>query len=216
MTEATRTQGLFADGGLSPEAERRAAWIANLFGAIVLTLGVAGVVGWYFDVPTLRQISTDLPAVRPLSALCLAMLGGALWFCESRPALSGTLALLAALVSSLSIVEPLAGVEAFLRQILVHPRLLATSHPGVAERIQPVNVLAAIGYMSLATSLLTARSDKLVTIAQSLAITVLFIALVPILGYAYGIASLSSPLMSSSPSLLASLGITLLAIGILC
>jgi PAS domain S-box-containing protein len=216
MSEPTSPQGLFAAGGLTPEAERKAATLASLFGAITLVLGVAGLVGWIFDVPQLRHITTDLPAIRPLSALCIALLGGALWFCESRPALSGTLALVAAFVASLSIAEPLSGVEAFARRALVHPRLLAATAPQITERIQPVNVLAAVGYLALSASLLTARNTFLVTGAQSLAITVLFIALVPVLGYAYGIASLSSPLMPSSPSLLASLGITLLAVGILC
>jgi PAS domain S-box-containing protein len=216
MTEPTRPQGLFEDDGLTPQAERKAATIARLFGAITLVLGVAGVVGWFFDIPTLRHITTELPSVRPLSALCIALLGGALWLSHSRPSLSGTLALLSAFVASLSIAEPFAGVEAVVRKVLVHPRLLAASSPDIVERLQPINALAAAGYLGLSASLLTARIPQFVTAAQSLAITVLFVALVPILGYAYRIEALGSPLMSSSPSLLASLGITLLAIGILC
>jgi PAS domain S-box-containing protein len=216
MSEPTTPQGLFSAEGLTPEAERKAASIASLFGAITLVLGVAGMVGWLFDIPLLRQMLPDLPSIRPASALCLALLGGALFFCVSRPALSGTLALLAAFFSSLSIIEPLAGIEAFVRQVIVHPSLLASTTPVVTERLQPVNTLAVAGYLALAASLLTARIPSLVTPGQSLAITVLFIALVPILGYAYRIDSLSSALMATSPSLVASLGIALLAIGILC
>ena len=187
MSEPTTPQGLFAAEGLTPQAQQKAATLASLFGAITLVLGVAGVAGWVFDVPQLRQIVDGLPAVRPLGALCLAILGGSLWFCESRPALSGTLALLGAFVAGLSIIEPLAGIEEVVRRVLVHPRLLAATAPEITERLRPINPLAVFGYLTLSASLLTTRSPFLVTAAQSLAITVLFIALVPILGYAYRI-----------------------------
>ncbi|MFN2426231.1 MAG: PAS domain S-box protein [Candidatus Binatia bacterium] len=216
MERDWRPHGLFAADGLSPDAQRTAASIASLFGAITLALGFSGVVGWMFDVPVLRHLVADSPAIRPLSAVCLALLGAGLWFCVARPLLSGSLALLAAVLASLSVVESLMGAEAFLRSVLVHPRLLASQTHEIVERLRPISAVPAAGYFALAVALMTARSSRLVVVAQTLAITVLFMALVPVLGFLYQAESLSSPLLSSSPSLIGSVSLTLLAAGILC
>lgn len=216
MEAASRPQGLFADEGLTPEAGRTLETISSLAGALTFALGVAGVAGWLFDIPLMRIVLPGFPAIRPLSALCLGLLGGALWFSVARPLLSAGLAVAAALVASLSMLENLAPVELLMRHLVVHRDLLHASAPEISERMGMTSPLAAVGYACLALALLLGGVPHLVSIAQTLAISVFFFALVPVLGYVYRIDSLSSPLLSSAPSLQGSAGIALLAIGILC
>jgi PAS domain S-box-containing protein len=216
MLPVSRSLGLFAADGLTPDAERTLASISNLFGAVTLALGLAGVAGWFFDIPFLRHLVVGFPAIRPLSAVCLGLLGGALWLRAGRPGLSSSLALAAGLVAALSLVEFLAGVETTVRQIVVHPLLAAAEVPEISSRSGLTAPVAALGYTLLAAALLLGRIPALVGLSQTLAITVMFFALVPVIGFAYRIESLSSPLLPSAPSLQGSLGIALLAIGISC
>ncbi|HXC49712.1 MAG TPA: PAS domain S-box protein [Candidatus Limnocylindrales bacterium] len=216
MDRGSRSFGLFANDGLSADALRILATIASVAGAITLAIGVAGVAGWIFDIPILRHFINGFPAIRPLSAVCLGLLGGALWVSPSRPALSATLATLAAATGSLSLFGSMSDTEVFLRQLIVSNQLLGADAPEIAERLGVTTPLAALGYVCLAFALLLGRYPELVSAAQTLAISVMFTALVPVLGFVYRIDSLSSPLLSSTPSLHGSVGIALLAVGILC
>lgn len=183
MDYASRPLELFSSDGLTPESERTLARIASLAGALTLLLGVAGVCGWIFDIQFFRHIIANAPPIRPVSGLTLALLGGALWLSATRPAASGTLALVAALVASLSLLDELAGVELALRRVLVNPAIVVASVPDYALRYGAVSPLAAVGFQCLGLALLAGRTAVLVGFAQALTITVMFVALVSILGY---------------------------------
>ncbi|HEY2774359.1 MAG TPA: PAS domain S-box protein [Candidatus Binatia bacterium] len=216
MTQRSSPLGLFAADGLTPEAVRILASLSSLFGGLTFALGVAGVAGWSWDVPVLRHLISGFPAIRPLSAMCLGFLGSALYFYSGWPRLSSVLAALAVAIAVLSLDDRLAGAEAFVRSLIVHSSLESSDIRETIARGVFTTPIAAAGYALLALALIIGRSPRLVSVAQSVTITVMFVALVPVLGFVYRVDSLSSPLLSSSPSLAGSAGIALLAIGILC
>ncbi|MFN2375068.1 MAG: PAS domain S-box protein [Candidatus Binatia bacterium] len=216
MEDSSRSVGLFSGDGLSPQVESTLASISSLLGAITLALGVAGMVGWRLDISMLRELLPGAGAVRPTSAACIALLGGGLWFAVSRPALSRSLSLLAGLVAGLSFFDFLAGIEAFFREPLIHPRLLASTLPSISERVGAMNFVPALGYAVLAAALVTGRDSRVVVAAQTLTVTALFLALVPVVSFLYQVESLVSPLLPAAPSLFGAGAITLLSVGILC
>jgi PAS domain S-box-containing protein len=216
MPSGSLPQGLFAEEGLSSDVARRLAVTADAAAAFVVLLGATGMAGWAFDIPVLRHLLPALPAVRPMSAVCLALLGASLWWWPRRTALSSALAGMGLAVACLSFAEFFDPAEHLLRRILVHPDLLDSADPEVHERIGLTGPIAAVGYAALALTLLLSRASSLIGLSQGLTITVMFNALVPVLGYFYRLESLISPTTPVAPSLQGAAGITLLAVGILC
>lgn len=214
MPTAPPTRGLFAADHLSSESERTVEMLRALFSAAAFLIGAAGVLGWRFDIPLLRQFHHDLPAIRPMSALCLTLLAGALRFGTTRPLLGRALSIATTLIAAFSLVGESGGIEAHLRQAIVNKSLTLNAEPSLLERSQETPFPAAFGFLVLSLVYLAANIPRMVLAAQTVALAAMFVTVVPLLSGLLRIESEATHILPSTPSLQACLGVVLLSAGI--
>lgn len=207
-------RGLFTADQLPVATERTVESLLSLLSLSAFVLGAAGLVGWHFDIPSLRHLDAELPAIRPISALCLTLMAGALNLGVSRPKLGRLLALATLVIACSTLFPELGPLERFLRSGIV-----GTSATGLASdlatRAEPTPASAALGFLILAVTALTARMRHLVLLAQVVTVSTVFGGMVPLLASVYRMQTAEAPFFPAAPSLQATLGVVLLGVGIL-
>lgn len=161
-------------------ASSSAAVASALLGGLVLC-------GWVFDITTFKNVTTGLVSMKPNTALCLLLLGSALWAFHAGRSRKFIfiLSLVPVIVGGLTLVEYVFHVQLGI-DLLLFPdasNAVQTSHPG---RMAPNT---ALNFMLLGLAMLlnlTPRTDR-VRAAEVLCLSAFVIALLPFAGYMYGV-----------------------------
>lgn len=146
----------------------------NAAGIVTFGVGLAVLLGWFFDIPVLKSFLPGLPAMRFNTALSLLLLGGSLWFLQNEEAgtarkrIGHALAGFALLISLLTLSEYLfrwdLGIDELIVRDLDSP---ADLFPG---RMAPIATLCS-GFSSVALLMLGSRISQyfsVIVIALSL------------------------------------------------
>ncbi|MEO8350475.1 MAG: methyl-accepting chemotaxis protein [Chthoniobacteraceae bacterium] len=162
---------------------------ACLFGVLMSILVFAG---WIFDIETLKRVLPGLVAMNPLTAICFVLCSLALWLAQREDSpwtrLAHLLAGLAALAALLKIAGLIFGFDLRLDQILFASAL--DTNPTVPNRMAPTT---AFNFLLLGAALVLAdsRSSRWQRLAETLLLVVGLVALLALVGYAYGVRALT-------------------------
>jgi PAS domain S-box-containing protein len=171
--------------------------------AVWVAATVVLVVGWGLDVPAARTITGGRADMRPVMAVCLLLLAGALWlrgrgragdghrlaraFCLLGPAFAGAVGLIA-------LVEHALGVDLRVDRLLFHDRLLAAGGPDPGR--PPVESAVGILLVAGAQLLLEVRARWALLVSQLAVLASSALALTILYGwlyYAFGVGGGHSP-----------------------
>lgn len=180
---------------------------------LCMTVGIAVLFGWWQDIESLTKIRPHLAAMNPVTALCFAVAGGAI-YCHTlgrrRLALGGGVFLGA--VMALKLFDLWSGVVP-VDTILFTDRL---DVPGLASNRMAPNTAGAflLGSIALIASYFDGRRSG--AISQISAFSVSLIALFALIGYGFGMSGLNrvGGFIPMAVHTAATLGI--LSIGLLC
>lgn len=183
-----------------------------IFGAVVL-------VGWALDLSWITQSTIGGFRVLPLTGLCFVLAGGALTMAV-RPkrtptgeAIQQTLAALVATVAGLTLYEFLRGKESGFDLLLFGEKLKQL--PYYPPGRMAINTAGTLLLLALAQLNIPHDRRKHDLRAQMFATPGLLIALVGILGYAFGVRGMYSLSQSSGMALPTAIGLLTLGVGIL-
>jgi diguanylate cyclase (GGDEF)-like protein/PAS domain S-box-containing protein len=191
-------------------ASRWCALVATAVGALVL-------VGWQFDLGTLKSIRPELGAMAPNTALGFVLLGVTLWRMQragdGRDALSHVLAGAAMLLSGLTLAEYLSGQDLGIDELLFADpaRAVQTAHPGRMSLVASLQFLL----LGLALLLVGTKTRAAQRVAWALALGTAVMSLLGLLGFLYGRASLYALPLFTGVALHALLTFVVLAAGVL-
>jgi PAS domain S-box-containing protein len=179
------TMPLGAAGRTEPGARSR--WIARLVALASGLTGATVLFGWATGRAALTTLGSDI-SMKPNAAVCFLLLGAALWRRASRPGardgLAFALAAAASAIGGLTLLEHLSGVNLGIDQLLFSepPGMPATAAPA---RMGPP---ASTSFLLLGAALASIdrpRSAARVAV-QLMAVATGCLALLPLVGYAYG------------------------------
>jgi hypothetical protein len=157
------------------------------------SIGIVVLTGWIFHIDILTRMLPGLTMMKSNSALAFLAAGAALWLLhdsasESRRQQAGlVLAASLVLLGSLTLAQDLFGIELGIDQLVLRDvSAAANSPPG---RMVPPT---AIGFAFVGVALLALKSRQLwlASRVQWFVIPPLFVAVLAIVGYAYGVSSL--------------------------
>lgn len=179
------------DDDVDPALTRRFEAVARAIALAVATLGLAVLIGWVVGSATLKSVLPGLATMKVNTALCFLLLGTALFAAGRAPGSAGWrwvqrgLALAVGLIGLLSLGEHVSGVDLQIDQLLfADDGLSGHNPPGRMAHATAVGFL--LGGLALAM-LDSARWQLAAALAASLG---LFIGLLALLGYAYGVGAL--------------------------
>jgi len=187
-------------------------------GIAVAILGAFALGGWAFSLPVVAEWTTGGTAMIPLAALCFVLAGASLVIAvrprqsATTEAIQQTLAALVATIAILTLYEYIRSGESRL-DLLAGDRISQTQWywPGRMA----VNSAGSILLYSLALLFIPHDRRKRDLRAQMFATPALFIALVAILGYVFGVRGIYSLSQSSGMALPAAIAHLTLGIGII-
>ncbi|MGH7475341.1 MAG: PAS domain S-box protein [Longimicrobiales bacterium] len=202
-------------GDIAPAAPQ---WITPAAAVVVGVLALAVLVGWQFDVPVLRSASPDQLAMPPLTAFGLLLGAGALWLLEpmappsSRRGLGHVLAALVCALGLATLIEHAAAVDLGIDLLLFPTAVLdGTAPPYGRPSPSAAAALALLG----GALLLVGVGPRTVWAAQWLALAGVLITALALLGFLYRIPELYGPPGYPPMALHTTLGLLVLAVGIL-
>lgn len=159
-------------------------------GGLTMGMGVLVLIGWTIGNETLKRVVPGFVAMNPMTAVCFLCAGLSLWLlCDRhlsrrRAFLAGMLALTVVCVGLLKIVGLTTGWSLGVDQILF-PSKLTEIVDSLPNRMAPNT---AWSFVLIGVSLLTLhRQGERISLAQLCAIVAAFSALLPIIGYIYGV-----------------------------
>ena len=156
--------------------------LAGIFCALV---GILVLVGWIFNVVTLKQVSPGMAAMNPVTAIMFIALGMCFFYLKSRPKTARALAAFVLVVSGSKLLDIFAGTHCHIDQLLFNSQLsaLATTIPC---RVAP---LTAINFTLFAIAVFLVESSRLrvVWAAHCLGLIAGFLSILVLMGYLYGI-----------------------------
>jgi signal transduction histidine kinase len=188
-------------------------------GGAVAIIGALVLAGWALNVPIVTQSSQGGIPMIPLTALCFVLAGGALTMAV-RPnhtavteAIQQTLAAAVATIAVLSFYENIRGGTSEFDLLLFGDRIRAgpLSPPGRVA----INTSACLLLFALALLFIPHDQRKRDLRAQMFASPGLFIALVAILGYVFGVKGMYSLSQTSGMALPTAIALLILGVGIL-
>ena len=188
-------------------------------GGAVAIIGALVLAGWALNAPIITQWSQGGIPMIPLTALCFVLAGGALTMAV-RPnhtgvmeAIQQTLAAAVATIAVLSLYENIRGGTSAFDLLLFGDRIRGgpLSPPG---RIA-INTSACLLLFALALLFIPHDQRKRDLRAQMFAAPGLFIALVAILGYVFGVKGMYSLSQTSGMALPTAIALLILGVGIL-
>jgi len=188
-------------------------------GSAVAIMGAAALIGWALNLPFATTASEGGYAVLPLTALCFVLSGVSLTLAAlpthtgKTEAIQQTLAALVATIAGLTLYEYLRGSGSGFDLLLFGARVrhLAVGTPGRMA----INSAGALLLFGLALVSISHDQRKHDLRSQMFATPGLFIALVAILGYLFGVKGMYTLSQSSGMALPTSIGLLILGVGIL-
>lgn len=169
--------------------------VPGICGLSALSIGVAVLVGWQFDLETLKRIFPGLVAMNPLTAVCIALMGitlatsravglsrrmrvSAAWLFGGATCLFGATKLLSVAV----------GMDIAIDQLLFSDKLIEVST--VARNTMAPNTAAVMVLLGASTIFLAHKTPTAISIGQVGAFTALLVGTATIVGYTYQALSL--------------------------
>jgi two-component system, cell cycle sensor histidine kinase and response regulator CckA len=182
-----------------------------------MSIGVAVLVGWRFDITTLKSLHPGLASMKPNDAVAFILAGGSLWMLRSETVgarkrmLARGLALTVSLIGLATLVEYLGGGSRGIDQILFQEStgMIWTSHPG---RMAPS---AALNFLLVGIALFNLDPRSRYWIVETLAVVTIFISLVGFLAHLYALELLHGTGFYTHMALHSTWAFCLLASGIL-
>jgi two-component system CheB/CheR fusion protein len=177
-------------GGGEPGSRERT--FARVVAAAAASIGATVLVGWTADHPALTALGSGI-SMKANAAICFLLVGGALWRRASRRDPAGdriafVLGMTATVIGGFTLLEHLAGVDLHIDQVLSRepPGMPGTAAPG---RMGPP---AATSFVLLGTALAAMRGREPAArlAVQLLGLATAFLAVLPLVGYAYGTTAL--------------------------
>src|SRR5712671_657072 len=188
-------------------------------GSVVALLGGVTLIGWALNLSFITKATTGGYPILPLTALCFVLAGGSLTMAvwpkrtATTEAIQQTLAALVATIAGLTLYEYLRGSESGFDLLLFGDRLQRVStYP--AGRIA-LNSAGSLLLFALALLNIPHDQRKHDLRAQMFATPALFIPLLAILGYLFGVKGMYSLSQSSGMALWTAIGQLILGVGIL-
>ena len=190
--------------------------IARFCSSYAILIGSLGLLGWALNITAFQQILPGLATMKFNTALCFLVLGVALmlmigtrWTARQRWIIT-TLILFALLVAGVSVLEYLAGrsfgIDELIFADLATP---ANAYPG------RMSLGTALSFVLLSVSYLMLLHWKNIRLSQILSTLVIFLSLIALVGYFYGVESLYNTLLFSSIALHTATGFFALGVGLL-
>lgn len=172
-----------------PVSSRPSRWtLAASLGA--MSIGTLVLLGWAFQVESLKRIAPMLVAMNPLTAVCFILAGGALYGLRrpdtpssSTGVVCRVIAAVVALVGLLKVAELISGITLGLDQQIFSSQLHDAA-TGIPNRMAP-NTAFNFLCLGLALALLDVRWKRVFP-AQWLALLIFLASMLAVLGYAYG------------------------------
>jgi two-component system, cell cycle sensor histidine kinase and response regulator CckA len=157
--------------------------------AIVISIGVAVLAGWLFDITTLKSLHPGLASMKPNDAVSFILAGGSLWMLRSesvgarKRTIARAFALTVSVIGLATLAEYLFGGSPGIDQILFQEStgMIWTSHPG---RMAPS---AALNFLLLGVALFILDPRSRYWLVEALAVTAIFISLVGLLAHLYAL-----------------------------
>ena len=187
--------------------------VARACAAFAVAVGACVLVGWAFDVRFLVQVLPREVAMAPNTAVAFVFVGLGLWqragTAARPPGLGRTAAALAGLLGLLSLIEYVSGLGLGIDELLFRdPAGLTSAFPG------RMAVLTAFGFVACGAAVLTLDLDR-AWIADALALIPGVLAMVSLVGYAFGVGSLHAFGIYKGMAIHTALAFLALTIGIL-
>lgn len=183
----------------------------------VTFVGFVVLIGWIFNIPTLKSISPGLVTMKANTAVAFILAGISLWIlCKQKIGgrvrfIAKSCATVVALIGLLTLTEYIFGWELGIDQLLFREsaEVVGTSHPG---RMAPTT---ALNFFLLGSALILLDMPFGFQPSQFFAILGSFIGLLNLVGYTYGVKKLYGILSYTQMALHTSVTFLVLSIGIL-
>jgi PAS domain S-box-containing protein len=178
---------------------------------IVTGIGLAVLLGWFFDVPILKSILPNAATMKFNTALCFASAGSSLWFLQNegsqakRKRVGYILAGFAILIGLLTVAEYLFSWNLGIDQLLVKD--LATSPANFPGRMSQIT---AIAFILCGTAIILLDTK----VSQYFALSVALLSLLAVIGYLFDYQSLYQVAGYGSVALHTALSLLLLSLAI--
>jgi two-component system, cell cycle sensor histidine kinase and response regulator CckA len=185
--------------------------------AIVISIGVVVLVGWFFDVTTLKNLHSGLASMKPNDAVAFILAGGSLWLLRSETVgaskrrIARGFALTVSLIGIATLAEYVRGGGSGIDQILFQESkgMIWTSHPG---RMAPST---ALNFLLLGIALFGLDPRSRYWLVEVLAVVAIFISLVGLLAHLYALELLHGTGYYTHMAFHSTAAFCLLAVGIL-
>jgi PAS domain S-box-containing protein len=184
---------------------------------ITILVGVLVLVGWTFDIPTLKSVIPGLATMKANTALAFVLAGSALWLARKNPLTqrarhcAQVCALLVVVVGGLTLLEYLVGIDLGIDQFL----FTEPSAAGVTAPPGRMALTAAFNFLLLGVALLLLSTDRAYELLQLLTLTALGVVLLALVGYVYGASTLYHIGPYSSVAIHTAMTFAMLCLGIL-
>ena len=191
--------------------------LSLIAGVLAITIGAAVMLGWAFDIVTLKSLWLGLATMKANTAFCFALAGAALCLATSTGAgnwrwnLVRLFALMILLIGALSLAEDVFVFNAGIDQLLFRD-LASARAPG---RMAPATALNWIA-VGAALVLIAAEKKRWRLLVQWPALLVALAALVAIAGYIYSAQQLYTFRPYATVALHTAVGFLIVALGLLC
>jgi len=203
-----------------PRAVVRCRWIVDVAVFIVIANGLITLCGWIFHIELLKTLLSRSIAMKANTALCQVLAGSALWVLSRRTMSRGwryvgfAAAAIVLIIGGATLIENLAGWDLHIDQLMFTepPGADATSSPGRMG----LPASASLSLAALALLLIDVQTRRGHRPSQYLALGVGMIALLSIIGYAYGIHSFYGIPEWTGIAAQTSLAFFSLSVGLLC
>lgn len=156
----------------------------------VIMIALSVIVGWQFDIDTIKRVIPGLVAMNPLTSICFILSGVSfLLFASNNPnslLWARTIALVVAAMGLVKIVGMSLGVENNIDKILYHAKLQSDVVADIPNSMAP-NTAWGFIVTGIALALLPFETKYGKRISEYLAIIILLISLFSVVGYIYGV-----------------------------
>ncbi len=178
--------------------------------------GALALTGWALDIDVFKSVGPGWATMKPNTALCFVLIGGALWLLRDESVqrrghrLGQILALGAALIGFASLVEFLLGVNLGIDELI-----FSDIAQGSASNIAPgrMSYAAGFNFFALGLALWLIDDPRARWLPQGFAALALIVALLALTGYAYGVSELYAASPNSSIAFNTSLAFFIAGIG---
>ncbi|WP_119068097.1 sensor histidine kinase [Aggregatilinea lenta] len=179
-----------------------------------MIVGVLALAGWTLDVDTLKSVVPGWATMKVNTALCFVLIGGALWLLQGSTRRSSRLARLcaasAAIIGLASLGEYLLNVNLGIDELLFKDLAQSSTSLAAPGRMSHAT---AFDFFMLGVALWLIDAPRGRWLSRGLTVIVLFVALLALTGYAYGVSDLYEITPYSSIALNTSLAFFAAGIG---